>query len=133
MPRGQVPAQYRDLLESTAYGHLATVDERGRAQVNPVWFLWDGEHVLLSVLAETRKHRNLRRDPHLAMSILDPERPNRYLEIRGEVIAFERYADATFVNQLSRKYTGEDYARVLPGQERYKLTVRINAWTAQDG
>jgi hypothetical protein len=65
-------------------------------------------------------------------SFLDREHPNRYLEIRGEVIAFERYDDATFVHQLARKYTGRDYDRVRPGQVRYKLTVRVDAWTAQD-
>jgi hypothetical protein len=41
MPRGQVPEHYRDILESATHGHLATVDEHGQPQVNPVWFLWD--------------------------------------------------------------------------------------------
>ena len=38
MPQGAVPDRYRDLLESTVLGHLATVDPNGRPQVNPVWF-----------------------------------------------------------------------------------------------
>ena len=30
MPKGPVPEKYRDILESTTLGHLATVDEEGR-------------------------------------------------------------------------------------------------------
>jgi hypothetical protein len=132
MPKGTVPDEYTDILESTAYGHFATVAEDGRPEVNPVWILWDGEHVLVSVRAATKKYRNLRRDPRVAISFLDPEQPNRYLEIRGEVIAFERYDDLSFVNLLSRKYTGEDYSLAVP-EERYKLTIRVDAWTGQTG
>jgi PPOX class probable F420-dependent enzyme len=132
MPKGPVPDRYKDILESTTLGHLATVDEHGSPQVNPVWFLWDGEHVLLSVRAETTKLRNLRRDPRLAISFPDPARPNRYVELRGRVVAFELYEDLTFVNELARKYTGADYDRGRPGEHRYKLTVQVDSWTGQD-
>ena len=133
MPKVPVPDRFRDLLASTgtALGHLATVDERGRPQVNPVWFLSDGEQVLLSVRPETKKYRNLRRAPHVAISILDPVRPERYVELRGEVIAFELYEDLTFVNQLARKYTGDDFERGRPGEHRYKVTIRVDSWTGQ--
>ena len=131
MPNGQVPASYEDILRSTTLGHLATIGPDGRPQVNPVWFLWDGEHVLLSVKAHTVKYRNLRRDPRLAISFADPGNPQRYLEIRGEVIEFRLYLDLSFVNQLSQKYTGHDMNPVEHGKERYRLTIRINSWTGQ--
>ena len=56
--------------------------------------------MLLRVKPETRKYRNLRRDPLAAISVLDPARSDRSIELRGEVIAFTRYEDLTFVNQL---------------------------------
>lgn len=131
MPPGPVPDRFHDLLDSTTLGHLATVDSDGRPQVNPVWFLWDGEHVLLSVKTETRKLSNLRRDPRVAISFLDPANPQRYVELRGEVSAFELYEDLTFVNLLARKYTGADFQHGYPGEHRYKLTIRVDAWTGQ--
>jgi PPOX class probable F420-dependent enzyme len=132
MPKGPVPAQFNDILESTTLGHLATVNEHGQPEVNPVWFLWDGEHVLLSVRAATRKYRNLRSDPHVAISLLDLANPQRYLEIRGEVVDFELYLDLTFVNQLARKYTGDDYKLGVAGEERYKVRIQVNSWTGQN-
>jgi PPOX class probable F420-dependent enzyme len=131
MPKGQVPEQYHDILESTTLGHLATIDENGLPNVNPVWFLWDGEHVLLSVRPVTKKYKNLRNDPHVAISFLDPNNPYRYVEIRGEVIDWELYTTLDFVNLLSRKYTGADYTRGVVGEERYKVTIRVDSWTGQ--
>ena len=67
-----MPDRDYDILANTTLGHLVTVDGRGRPQVNPVWFLWDGEQVLPSVRAATQKYRNLRRVPHVAISLPDP-------------------------------------------------------------
>jgi hypothetical protein len=73
-----------------------------------------------------RKRRNIG-----ISGFLDLTQPQRYLEIRGEVIEFELYLDLTFVNQLARKYTGADYTRGFAGEERYKLTIQVNSWTGQ--
>ncbi|MEJ7763412.1 MAG: PPOX class F420-dependent oxidoreductase [Thermomicrobiales bacterium] len=131
MPLGTVPDRYRDILQSTALGHLATVDPEGRPQINPVWFIWDGEHVLLSVKLETRKYRNIRERPAVAISFSDPSRPERYLEVRGTAVAFERFVDLSWVNQLARKYTGVDFTHGVEGEERYRVTIRVDSWTAQ--
>ena len=131
MPKGQVPEQYRDILDSTALGHLATIGADGRPQVNPVWFLSDGRLVYLSITPETAKYRNLRANPVVAMSVGDLARPDRYVEVRGEVVGFELFETPVWVNQLARKYTGADFTGGTDGEQRYKVTIRIDAWTAQ--
>lgn len=131
MPKGSVPERYRDLLGSTALGYLATIGADGRPQVNPVWFIADASFVYLSVRQASAKFRNLRANPAVAMAIGDPAEKDRYLEVRGEVIEFERYETLEWVNQLARKYTGGDYTRGVAGEPRYKVTIRIDAWTAQ--
>jgi PPOX class probable F420-dependent enzyme len=131
MPKGEVPERYRDILASTALGHLATIGADGRPQVNPVWFLADGQHVSLSIKPETAKYRNLRANPFVAMSVSALDRPDRYLEIRGEVVEFALYETLTWVNQLARKYTGGDFTGGTDGEPRYKVVIRIDAWTGQ--
>lgn len=133
MPTGPVPDRYRDLLEGTTLGHLATVDPGGRPQVNPVWFLWDAEggNILLSIKAETRKLRNVRGNPAVAMSFSDPTRADRYVELRGTVVEMESFDTLAWVNVLARKYTGADFAHGADGELRYKVTVRVDAWTGQ--
>lgn len=132
MPKGPVPERYRDLLASRALGHLATVDANGRPQVNPVWFLWDGEHVLLSVKPETNKYRNMRANPNVAISFSDLARSERYLEIRGTVVELELFDNLSWVNQLARKYTGAEFTQGADGEHRYKVTVRADSWTGQN-
>jgi PPOX class probable F420-dependent enzyme len=126
-----VAEHYRDILDSKALGHLATIGPDGRPQVNPVWFLSDGQHVYLSVKPDTVKYWNLRTNPAVAMLIGDLAHPNRYVEVRGEVIAFELYDTLAWVNQLARKYTGADFTGGTNGEHRYKVTIRIDAWTGQ--
>jgi PPOX class probable F420-dependent enzyme len=130
MPHGPLPSSHLDLLERPVLGHLATVDRDGRPQVNPVWFLFDGRRLLLSVKGDTSKLRNMRDNHWIALSILDPENPFRYLELRGNVISFELFKTLTFVNQLSQKYTGADFSGGHAGEERYKVTVSIESWSA---
>jgi PPOX class probable F420-dependent enzyme len=130
MPRGQLPATHLDLLERRVLGHLATLDTNHHPQVNPVWFLFDGERLLLSVKPETAKFRNMRANHWVALSILDPDDEFRYLELRGKIISFELYKTLTFVNQLAQKYTGADFTGGKVGEERYKITIDIESWTA---
>ena len=65
------------------------------------------------------------------MSVSDPARPDRYVEVRGEVLAFELYETLAWVNQLARKYTGADFTGGTDGEPRYKVVIRIDAWTGQ--
>ena len=131
MPKVPVPEHYHDLLASKSLGYLDTIGKDGRPQVNPVWFIADAHFVYLSVRPETAKYRNLRSNPAVAMAIGDPAQPDRYLEVRGEVIEFELYETLAWVNQLARKYTGSAYTRGVDGEPRYKVTIRIDGWTAQ--
>lgn len=131
MPKGPAPERFRDLLESKALAHLATISPGGTPQVNPVWFISDGHHAYLSIRPETSKYRNLRANSAVALSILDPANPGRYLELRGEVVSFELYETLAWVNQLARKYTGADFTGGKDGEPRYKVTIRVDSWTGQ--
>jgi PPOX class probable F420-dependent enzyme len=120
-----IPEGYEDLLESTALAHVTTLGPHGEPQSNPVWFDWDGEHVKFSQTKTRQKYRNLQRDPRIALSIVDPENPYRYLEIRGEVTRTEEDPNIDFVSSMAKKYLGLDrYPYHQPGDERVVVFVR---------
>ena len=48
------------LLQGTRTGKLATVRRDGRPHVVPIWFLLDGDDVVLTTGADTVKGRNIR-------------------------------------------------------------------------
>lgn len=85
VPAPVIPESLADLLERPLYAHLATVRPDGAPQVNPTWFRFDGEYLWLTTTTRRQKYRNWQGQPAVALSITDPGRPSRYLEVRGRV------------------------------------------------
>jgi len=119
----EVPTQLKDILDSTAVAHVATVTPGGSPRTSPMWFEWDGRHVLLSHTKARAKYRDVQANPRIALSIVDPDDPYRYLEIRGRV-EIEDDPDKTLIDRLAKKYRGVDrYEWDGPGDERVIFRV----------
>jgi PPOX class probable F420-dependent enzyme len=122
-----IPDEYKDLLASTALAHIATIGPQGEPQSNPVWFGWDGTHLRFSQTTNRQKYRNVQRDPHIAVSIVDPNDPFRYLELRGQVTAIEPDPDKAFIDSMAQKYLGQErYPWNRPGDERVVVVVSVD-------
>ena len=80
-----IPQQFQDLLTKKAFAHLGTIMPDGSPQVTPVWFDFDGNHVRVNSAKGRVKDKNMRRDGRVALAIMDPENPYRYLAVRGRV------------------------------------------------
>jgi PPOX class probable F420-dependent enzyme len=120
-----IPENYVDLLESNALANVATIGPKGEPQNNPVWFGWDGKHILFSQTKNRQKYRNVKRNPQVALSIVDPANPYRYLEIRGKVVRIDEDTDRTFVNSMAKKYMNQDvYPWDKPGDERVIIVIQ---------
>lgn len=119
-----IPENYHDLLHSTALAHVATIGPAGEPQSNPVWFGWDGTYIRFSQTTGRQKYRNMQREPRIALSIVDPQNPYRYLEIRGKVVRIDPDPDLDFINSMAKKYLGQDrYPWHQPGDERVVIVV----------
>lgn len=125
-----IPDQYKDLLQKKAFAHLGTVMKDGSPQVTPVWFDYDGTHILINSAKGRWKDKNMRQRPQVAVEILDPENPYRYLQIRGKVIEVTESGADAHIDSLAKKYLDQDkYPFRQPGEERviYKIVVeRVN-------
>jgi PPOX class probable F420-dependent enzyme len=119
-----VPADFQDLLkdETKSFAILGTLMPDGSPQVTPVWFNVEGEYILINTAKGRQKDRNMRARPLVAMTIMDPKRPYRYLQIRGEVVDSTEVGAAEHISFLSRKYRGHDFD-IPRGQARvtYKI------------
>src|SRR5881397_301179 len=107
--RGTIPPEFLDLVTTKkAFANLATVMPNGSPQVTPVWFDFDGKYIRVNSARGRVKDKNMRRDPRVALSILDPDNPYRYLEIRGKVIKITEDGAVEHSNLLARKYLGAE-------------------------
>lgn len=120
-----VPESHRDLLTAKAFAHMATIGPRGAPHSSPVWYDWDGEHVLVSHTKERQKYRNVRKDPRVSLSILDPQDPYRYLEVRGVVEEIVDDPKKTLIDALAKKYQGRDvYGKDGPEDNRVIFKIK---------
>ena len=121
---GVIPEKYRDLFQKRAFANLTTLMPDGSPQVTPVWCDFDGEHVIFNSAKGRQKDRNVRLDPRVAMALMDPENPYRYLEIRGRVVEITEEGANAGIDKLAKKYLGVDkYPYSRPGEVRvlYKI------------
>jgi PPOX class probable F420-dependent enzyme len=119
-----VPESHRDLFTKKSFAHLATLMPDGRPQVTPVWVDFDGRNVVINTAVGRQKDRNLQRDGRLALSIVDPDNPYRYLEVRGRVAQRTLEGADAHIDAMAKKYLGQDkYPYRRPGEVRviYKV------------
>ena len=101
----EIPDSYLHVFDHPeAFAHLATIMPDGSPQVTPVWVDYDGEHVLVNTARGRRKVRNVERDSRVAVSILDPEDPYRYVTIRGTVTEVTEEGAIEHIDELARRY-----------------------------
>lgn len=64
----KLPDSARELIESGAHAHLATLNPDGSPQVTIVWAGVDGEDIVMAHLFESKKVRNIRQDGRVAVT-----------------------------------------------------------------
>ncbi|WP_030442395.1 PPOX class F420-dependent oxidoreductase [Actinoplanes subtropicus] len=75
----------------TRTGKLATASPTGKPHVAPVWFVVDGDDLVFTTNEGTVKGRNLRANPHAAVTVDISEYPYAFAVVRGPV-TLERQA-----------------------------------------
>jgi PPOX class probable F420-dependent enzyme len=119
-----VPESYVDLLERPLFGHLGTTRPDGDPQVNVMWFGWDGELLRFTHIPKRQKYRNIQANPHVSLSVADPDDGYRYVEVRGVVERIEDDPGGRFYMELSARY-GEPMTEPPPdADDRIVIVVR---------
>ncbi|HTN71300.1 MAG TPA: PPOX class F420-dependent oxidoreductase [Methylomirabilota bacterium] len=121
----KIPDQYQDLFSKVAFANLATLMPDGGPQVTPVWFDFDGTHILVNSAKGRVKDKNMRRNKRVALSIVDPNNAYRHLDVRGEVTEITEQGADAHIDKLAKKYLGKDkYPFRQPGEVRVIYKIR---------
>ena len=119
-----VPDAYLDLFEKPSIATFATMLPSGHPHVTPVWIGYDGEHLLVNTARGRRKERNVRENPAVGVSVIDPDDFYRYLSVYGEVTALREAGAVEHIHDLSRRYTGEAYGN-LDDEDGARVIIEI--------
>lgn len=123
MPQGLTESA-KAFLREPVLANIATVDSRARPSVSPVWIDVDGDDVLFNTAEGRLKTRNLRANPNVAVSVVDPADAYRVIVLRGVVTEMTHEGADEHIDALSRKYVGVDYQNRVPGQQRVIVRIR---------
>jgi len=99
----------RKLIDRPNFAHLATLMPDGSPQSVPVWIGREGDHLIICTAEKSLKARNTRRDPRVALSIVDFDNPYEEVQIRARVIERRPDPDLKIMDPISHKYTGKPF------------------------
>ena len=116
------------LFEGKNFAFLATLMRDGSPQVTPTWVDIDknNDTILVNTARGRIKHRNISRDPRVAISLIDSLNPYDMVTVRGRVVEQIRGKNADeHIDKLAKKYLDkEKYPRRRPGEERVLLRIK---------
>lgn len=121
-------AKARELLESDALVHIATLNPDGSPQVTCVWVGLDGDEIVSGHMMRNQKVRNCERDPRVVLSV-EAEGTNemglrQYLVVHGKARIQEGGA-AELLQRLAHVYLGPDVDFPPSGSDAPGYVLRI--------
>lgn len=119
-----IPDSHKDLFDKPVFGSFTTLMPDGSPQTTPVWVDFVGGKVWVNTALGRQKDKNVRHDPRVAVTLMDPQNPYRYLEIRGKVDDITTDGASQHIDKMAKKYIGQDkYPWSRPGEQRVLLKI----------
>jgi PPOX class probable F420-dependent enzyme len=117
-------AEVKQFIDRPNFAHLATLMSDGAPQSVPVWIGREDDRLVICTGEASLKAKNTRRDPRVALSIVDFTNPYEEVQIRGRVV--ERRPDSDFktMDPVSHKYTGKPFPFRSP-EGRVALVIEV--------
>lgn len=126
-----IPPSHRDLLldETRAFAFLATSMKDGSPQVTPVWFDMQGERIRINTARGRVKEKNMKARRQVALAIIDPQDPYRYVQVRGRVVEISEAGAREHIDRLSEKYTGSAEYQNYQGETRVIFYIQPESFS----
>lgn len=104
----------------------------GSPQVTQTWVDHEGDLVLINTFEGSQKHRNVMRNPKVALDVIDPTNPYNVALVRGKVVEITRKGAEEHIDKMAKKYLGtEKYEMRKPGMKRVLLKIEASHASAQ--
>ena len=116
--------EIRELLDRPNFVHFSTLLPDGSPVNAPVWVGLEGDHILIGTGEGSLKARNVRRDPRVALSVVDFDQPYEEAQIRGRVVEIREDTSFKIMDAISHKYTGKPFPFRNP-QGRIAIVIEV--------
>ena len=88
---------------------IATIMRDGSPQLSPVWANYEDEFTLVNTAEGRIKHKNILRDPRVAVSVVSNDNPLDMTTIRGIVVEIISDSEYYHADKLTEQYMGRKH------------------------
>jgi PPOX class probable F420-dependent enzyme len=120
MPPAPVPQHVEEFLRKPNPAVIASLRPDGSPHAVATWYGWDDGLALLNMDESRLRLRFMRRDPRVALCILDEENWYRQVTLFGRIVRIEDDRDLADIDRLAVRYTGQPF--------RTRDAKRVSAW-----
>ena len=104
---------------------ISTISKDGSPLVTPVWADMKDEFVLINTFDGSAKVKNARRDPRVALSIVDMYNTYNMVSMKGKVVDITSDGADEHLHKLAKKYLGiGKYYYRKPNQQRVIIKIK---------
>lgn len=126
-----IPADLVHLLVEPNYGFLGTIRPDDTVQVNPMWYLYDGETLRFTHTTKRAKYRNLQHNPAMSLAVINHENAFNYIEVRGKLVEVIPDPTGEFYVTLGKRYGNAQQQPPKDSADRVILVMSIESTTTQ--
>jgi PPOX class probable F420-dependent enzyme len=113
------------LAKAATLATVVTLMPDGQPQAQLTWIDTDGENILINTEPQRQRGKNIRRDPRVTVLLHSDLDSGDWAEVRGHVVAATGgQAARDHIDELSRRYMGQDFIPEIGPQGRVIYTVR---------
>lgn len=125
MPKPPLPEAAVVMLGKPNPAVISTLRRDGAPVTVATWYLWEDGRILVNMDEGRKRLEHLRRDPRVALDVLDESDWYTHISVTGHVDELRDDPDLADIDRISRHYTGSPYGQRDRG--------RVSAWIAVDG
>jgi PPOX class probable F420-dependent enzyme len=128
VPRAPLPRELDGFLRRPNAAVISTRQPDGHPHAVPTWYEWRDDAILVNMDESRVRLGYMRRDPRVALSILDQNDWYTHVSILGHVTQIYEDVGLADIDRLSLAYRGEPYHN--RERRRYSALVAPESWFA---
>ncbi|MFE9866518.1 PPOX class F420-dependent oxidoreductase [Streptomyces sp. NPDC005506] len=126
MSKPPLPDEAVTMLKKANPAVITTLRPDGQPVSAPTWYLWDDGRVLVNMDEGRKRLEHIRRDPRVALTVLDEAGWYTHVSIIGRVAETRPDEGLADIDRLARQYLGNDYP--MRDRDRVSAWIEIERW-----
>ncbi|MET4642330.1 PPOX class F420-dependent oxidoreductase [Streptomyces sp. NPDC006539] len=126
MSKPPLPDEAVTMLKKANPAVITTLRPDGQPVSTPTWYLWDDGRVLVNMDEGRKRLDHIRRDPRVALTVLDEAGWYTHISIIGRVAETRPDEGLADIDRLARQYLGTDYR--MRDRDRVSAWIEIERW-----